>query len=68
MVNKVCENSPDFSFTLPDGVFTYDGLKNYVKHALQAAVKETFVTKSEKYIMIDPACFTLFGRAGSTFI
>ena len=29
----MCENSTDFSFTLADGVFTYDGLKTYVKQA-----------------------------------
>lgn len=53
-----CENSSDFSFTLTDGVFSYDELKSYISQALQDAEKETFETKSEKYIVIDPACFT----------
>jgi hypothetical protein len=54
----LCENSSDFSFTLADGVFSYDGLKAYVGQALQDAEKETFQTKSEKYTVIDPTCFT----------
>jgi hypothetical protein len=53
-----CENSSDFSFTLADGVFSFDGLKDYVVTALQDAEKETLETKSEKYIVIDPTCFT----------
>jgi len=53
-----CENSSDFSFTLTDGIYSYDGLKSYVSQALQEAEKETFETRSEKYIMLDPACFT----------
>ncbi len=54
----LCENSSDFCFTLADGVFSYDGLKAYVVQALKEAVKETFETKSEKYMVIDPTCFT----------
>ena len=54
----ICENSSDFSFTLTDGIFSYDGLKSYVSQALQEAEKETFETTSEKYFVIDPDCFT----------
>lgn len=53
----LCENSSDFSFTLPIGVFSYDSLKAFLIQALQEAEKQTLETKSEKYIVIDPACF-----------
>ena len=55
---EICENSPDFTFILAGSVFSYDSLKTFVAQALQEAEKETLETVSEKYIVIDPDCFT----------
>ena len=55
---EICENSDDFTFVLFDKVYSYMELKNFVANALQDAEKETFNTKTEKYIIIDQQCFT----------
>jgi len=53
----LCENSDDFCFTLPEGIFTWDGLNDYVVRDFNEAEKETLVTKKEQYILLDPSCF-----------
>jgi len=53
----LCENSDDFCFTLPEGIFTWDGLNDYVVRDFNEAEKETLATKNEQYILLDPTCF-----------
>lgn len=55
---EICDNSPEFAFVLFDRIYSYDELKTFVAQALSDAEKETFETKSDKYTIIAPGCFT----------
>lgn len=54
---ELCENSEDFSFILPEGVFSWQGLNDYIAADFNKAEKENLETKTDKYIIIDQACF-----------
>lgn len=51
------ENSPDATFISFGDLYTYDQMKEMAAQYLPQIKKQTFVTKYEKYIIVDPDCF-----------
>ena len=63
---ELCEKSPDFNMVVAGEIYTYDGMKEMVDQVLPLVKEQTFRTKSEKYVIIDPTCFLYIwhGRNG----
>ena len=51
-------NSPDYAYIVAGEVYTYDQQAKMVPKYMPYVERQTFKTKFEKYIIIDPACFT----------
>jgi hypothetical protein len=51
------ENSPDYTYVVFGDVITYDQNLEMAKEYMPSVKKQTFITKFEKYIIIDPSCF-----------
>jgi len=51
------ENSPDATFISFGDIYTFDQMKEMASQYIPLIKKQTFITKSEKYIIIDPGCF-----------
>ena len=52
------DNSPETAIVNSSGVFTYDDMKKIVPQYFAGVEKQSFETKTEKYSVIDPSCFT----------
>ena len=55
---SLLENSPDYTYIVSGEVYTYDQQVEMASQYLPYIDRQTFITKFEKYIIIDPACFT----------
>jgi hypothetical protein len=51
-------NSPDYAYIVAGEVYTYDQQAKMAPQYLPYVERQTFITKFEKYVIIDPACFT----------
>jgi hypothetical protein len=51
-------NSPDYAYIVAGEVYTYDQQAEMAPKYMPYVERQTFITKFEKYIIIDPACFT----------
>jgi hypothetical protein len=51
------ENSPDYTYITFGDVITYDQNVKMAAEYMPYVEKQTFITKFEKYIILDPSCF-----------
>jgi uncharacterized protein YcfL len=51
-------NSRDYAYIVAGEVYTYDQQVDMASQYLQYIESQTFITKFEKYIILDPSCFT----------
>jgi hypothetical protein len=51
-------NSPDYAYIVSGEVYTYDQQVEMASQYMPYVDSQTFITKFEKYIIIDPACFS----------
>jgi hypothetical protein len=51
------ENTPDFTYITGGEILTYEMQQEMAKQYLPYVKRQTFITKSEKYVIIDPSCF-----------
>lgn len=51
-------NSPDYAYIVAGEVYTYDQQAKMAPEYMPYVERQTFKTKFEKYLIIDPACFT----------
>jgi hypothetical protein len=51
------ENTPDFTYITGGEILTYEIQKEMAKQYMPYVERQTFITKSEKYVIIDPFCF-----------
>ena len=54
---KLLENSPDYAYIVAGEVYTYDQQVEMASQYVPNIERQTFITKFEKYIIIDPSCF-----------
>ncbi len=57
MMVNLCENSADFTFILSGKVYNYQSMTEVIREMLPQVEKQTFDTKFEQYVLVDPACF-----------
>jgi len=50
-------NSPDYAYIVAGEVYTYDQQAKMAPEYMPYVERQTFKTKFEKYVIIDPACF-----------
>ena len=50
-------NSPDYAYIVAGEVYTYDQQAKMAPEYMPYVERQTFKTKFEKYLIIDPACF-----------
>lgn len=55
---KLLTESTDYTYTIEGEIYTYDQQVEMATKYLPAVVKQTFITEFEKYIILDPLCFT----------
>ena len=55
---NLLENSPDYAYIVAGEVYTYDQQAEMAPQYLPYVERQTFITKFEKYIIIDPTCFS----------
>lgn len=62
----IFENSPDFNFVVGGEVYSYDKMLEMADQYLPLVERQTFDTKFEQYVVVDPGCFiyTWHGRNG----
>lgn len=62
------ENSNDLTYIAAGMIYDYDRMMELAKQNLPYIKGQSFVTKSEKYIIVSPECFiyTWYGRNGIT--
>ncbi len=51
-------NSPDYAYIVAGEVYTYDQQAKMAPEYMPYVERQTFRTKFEKYVIIDPSCFT----------
>jgi hypothetical protein len=51
------ENTPDFTYITGGEILTYEMQQEMAKQYMPYVERQTFITKSEKYVIIDPFCF-----------
>ena len=51
------ENTPDFTYITGGEILTYEMQQEMANQYMPFVERQTFITKSEKYIIIDPSCF-----------
>ena len=51
------ENTPDFTYITGGEILTYEMQQEMAKQYMPYIERQTFITKSEKYVIIDPFCF-----------
>jgi len=51
-------NSPDYAYIVAGEVYTYDQQAKMAPEYMPYVERQTFKTKFEKYVIIDPACFS----------
>ena len=51
-------NSPDYAYIIAGDVYSYDQQVEMASQYLPQIESQTFMTKFEKYIILDPYCFT----------
>ena len=51
-------NSPDYAYIVTGEVYTYDQQVEMASQYLPYVERQTFITRFEKYVILDPACFT----------
>ena len=54
---NLLENSPDYAYIVAGEVYTYDQQVEMASQYVPNIERQTFITKFEKYIIIDPSCF-----------
>ena len=54
---KLLENSPDYAYIVAGEVYTYDQQVEMASQYVPNIERQTFITKFEKYIIVDPSCF-----------
>jgi hypothetical protein len=54
---NLLENSSDYRYIAVGDLSTYDQMKEMAHQYLKFVKRQTFITKFEKYVIIDPACF-----------
>jgi len=61
------ENSPDYNFVVAGEIYNYEKMKEMVKQYMPLIERQTFETKFEQYVIIDPSCFiyTWHGKNGA---
>jgi hypothetical protein len=62
-------SGPELSMVGASGVLNYSDLRKLINQFFPKIEKQTFETKTEKYVVIDPACFifTWYGKNGVYF-
>ena len=56
-IMEIMENSPDFTFVVSGDLYSYDAMKKMGNQMFQLIDKQTFDTKSEQYVIVNPTCF-----------
>jgi hypothetical protein len=51
------ENSPDFIFIVAGEIYSNEKMKEMVKQFMPLIERQTFETKFEQYVIVDPSCF-----------
>jgi len=51
------ENTTDFTYITGGEILTYEMQQEMAKQYMPYVDRQTFITKSEKYVIIDPFCF-----------
>jgi hypothetical protein len=54
---SLLENSPDYTYISAGEMVTYDKNVEMATQYLPYVKRQTFITKFEKYIIVDPSCF-----------
>jgi len=54
---SLLENSPDYTYISAGEAYTYDKNVEMATQYLPYVKKQTFLTKFEKYLIVDPFCF-----------
>lgn len=54
---SLLENSPDYAYIVAGEVYTYDQQAEMGSQYGSYFERQTFITKFEKYIIVDPSCF-----------
>jgi hypothetical protein len=50
------ENTPDFTYITGGEILTYEMQQEMANQYMPFVKRQTFITKSEKYVIIDPSC------------
>jgi hypothetical protein len=60
------ENSPDYNFVVAGELYNYEQMKEMAKQYMPLIERQTFETKFEQYVIVDPSCFiyTWIGKNG----
>ncbi len=56
-MTNMLENSSDFNYIAAGELATYDQMNDMAHQYLKYVKRQTFITKFEKYVIIDPATF-----------
>jgi hypothetical protein len=57
-MKSLLANSPDYAYIVAGEVYNYDQQVEMASQYLPYMKSQTFMTKFEKYIILDPSCFT----------
>lgn len=65
-MSAIIENSADFNFIIAGDLYNYDSMMEMANKYIPLVEKQTFDTRDEKYIIVDPTCFIYIwhGRNG----
>lgn len=65
-ITGIFENSADFNYVVAGEVYNYDKMLEMANQVLPLVERQTFDTKFEHYVIVDPSCFiyTWCGKNG----